>query len=212
MWNAGLVPFGDNEEGADNLSYGKRSHFIDHKESDNLDNLVTLIGIRYTTARGDSAKAIDLICSKLGLRGRKATTETTPVAGGDIADFEALVQQVYQQQSLSLTEKCVRALVHNYGTEAGNVIDLAVQDKSLAATIGDTQVLKAEIKYAVEKEMAYSLADVVFRRTDLATGSNPGAQVLKECLSIMSPLLEWDEQEMQVQLDDVLQRFPAWNK
>jgi hypothetical protein len=29
---------------------------------------------------------------------------------------------------------------------------------------------------------------------------------------IMSPFLEWDEQEMRVQLDDVLQRFPAWNK
>ena len=212
MWNAGLVPFGDNEEGADNLSYGKRSHFIDHKESDNLDNLVTLIGIRYTTARGDSAKAIDLICTKLGIRGRNTTTETTPVAGGDIADFEALVQQVYQQQSLGLTEDCVRALVHNYGTEVDKVIDIAAQDKSLAVTLGDTQVLKAEIKYAVEKEMAFSLADVVFRRTDLATGSNPGVPALKECASIMSTLLAWDEQEIQVQLDEVLQRFPAWNK
>jgi len=212
MWNAGLVPFGDNEEGADNLSYGKRSHFIDHKESDNLDNLVTLIGIRYTTARGDSAKAIDLICTKLGIRGRNTTTETTPVAGGDIADFEALVQQVYQLQSLGLTEDCVRALVHNYGTEVDKVIDIAAQDKSLAVTLGDTQVLKAEIKYAVEKEMAYSLADVVFRRTDLATGSNPGGPALKECASIMSALLAWDEQEIQAQLDEVLQRFPAWNK
>ena len=217
MWNAGLVPFGENEEGADNLSYGKRSHFIDHKESDDLENLVTLIGIRYTTARGDSAKAIDLICSKLGKRGGKAATESTPVAGGDIADFEALVQKLYEQQSASLSEKglsekCVRALAHNYGTEAAEVIDIAVQDNSLAATLGDSQVLKAEVAYAVKQEMACNLADVVFRRTDLATGSNPGEQVLKECALFMSSLLSWDEEEMQAQVDNVVQRFPAWNQ
>ena len=32
MWNAGLVPFGENDEGAEDLSYGKRSHIIDHEE------------------------------------------------------------------------------------------------------------------------------------------------------------------------------------
>ena len=210
MWNAGLVPFGENEEGAENLSYGKRSHFIDHKVSDNLDNLVTLIGVRYTTARGDSAKAIDLICSKLGAGKLKAATESIPVVGGDIADFEALVQQVHQQQSLKLSENCVRALAHNYGTEIEKIIDIAARDKSLAETLGDTLVLKAEVVYAVEKEMAYSLADVVFRRTDLATGSNPGEQALRECAELMSTLLAWDEQEIQAQLDEVLQHFPAW--
>ncbi len=212
MWNAGLVPFGENEEGAENLSYGKRSHFIDHKVSDNLDNLVTIIGVRYTTARGDTAKAIDLICSKLGAGKLKAETESTPVTGGDIADFEALVQQMYQQQSLNLSESCVRALAHNYGTEINKIIDIAEQNKSLAETLGDTQVLKAEVVFAVKKEMACSLADVVFRRTDLATGSNPGEQVLRECAELMSTLLAWDEQEIQTQMDDVLQHFPAWNQ
>ena len=212
MWNAGLVPFGENEEGADNLSYGKRSHFIDHKQSDGLDNLVTLIGIRYTTARGDSAKAIDLICSKLNMRKCKTATESTPLTGGDIADFEALVQQVYQQQSLGLSESCVRALVHNYGTEVQTIIELAIQDNTLADTLGDTLVIKAEIVNAVNNEMASTLADVVFRRTDLATGSNPGESVLNECVLIMSKLLTWDEQEIQRQIENVLQRFPAWNQ
>ena len=212
MWNAGLVPFGENEEGAKNLSYGKRSHFIDHKTSDNLDNLVTLIGVRYTTARGDSAKAINLICKKLGFRGRKAKTDSTPVVGGDIADFDAAVQQLYKQQSLNLSENCVRALVHNNGTEAEDIIAIAEQDISLAEKLGDTQVLKAEVVNAVKNELAHNLSDVVFRRTDLATGSNPGVPVLIECAQIMASLLSWDEQEIKDQVDTVMQRFPAWNK
>jgi len=210
MWNAGLVPFGENEEGADDLSYGKRSHFIDHKIQDDLDNLITLIGIRYTTARGDSAKAIDLVCKKLGRAGVKAATETTPLSGGDIADFELMVQQLYKQQSLGLSEECLRALVHNYGTEAGALLALATKDKTLAVTLGETQVLKVEIKYAVEHEMAFELADVVFRRTDLATGSSPGAPVLADCAEYMAAMLNWDESKKQAQLDAVKQRFPSW--
>lgn len=211
MWNAGLVPFGENEEGAKNLSYGKRSHFIDHKTADDLDNLVTLIGVRYTTARGDSAKAIDLICKKLGVKRRKPKTDFIPVVGGDIADFDEAVQQLFKKQTLGLSEDCVRALVHNYGTEVDNIIAIASQDIALSAVLGDTQVLKAEVVNAVTNETAYNLSDVVFRRTDLATGSNPGEQVLMECADIMSGLLGWDEQEKKSQVESVLQRFPAWN-
>lgn len=211
MWNAGLVPFGENEEGAKNLSYGKRSHFIDHKISDGLDNLVTLIGVRYTTARGDSAKAIDLICKKLNFKGNKANTATTPVYGGDIADFEMAVQQLYDKQALSLSHECVRALVHNYGAKAYAVINIAEMDSTLAEVLGDTQVLKAEIVHAVKNEMALKLSDAVFRRTDLATGSNPGEPVLAECADIMAGLLGWNKQECKTQIDAVLQRFPTWN-
>lgn len=212
MWNAGLVPFGDNEEGANNLSYGKRSHFIDHKESEDLDNLVTLIGIRYTTARGDSAKAIDLICEKLNQPKRKTATASTPLVGGDIADFDALVQQTFQQQKLNLSEDCIRALTHNYGTEVNKVIDIAQQDTILSQRLGDTQVIKAEIVNAVKNEMAITLADVVFRRTDLATGSNPGESVLRECADMMAELLIWSEEEITRQMEDALQRFPTWNQ
>lgn len=209
MWNAGLVPFGENEEGADDLSYGKRSHFIDHKVTDKLENFITLIGIRYTTARGDSAKAIDLVCSKLGLK-KTARTQDIPLVGGDIADFDVLVKQVHQQQKLSLSLDVVRALVHNHGTQVHDVIELAERDNSLAETLGDTKVIKAEIVYAVKNEMADTLADIVFRRTDLATGSNPGRQVLLECATLVSGMLMWDEAEQVRQVEQVEGRFPSW--
>ena len=184
IWNAGLVPFGENEEGAEDLSYGKRSHLIDHTREDGIDGLVTLIGVRYTTARGDAAKAVDLVCSKLGVNTGKPATSSIPLVGGNIGDFEALVQLVYQTQDLSLSEGCVRALVHNHGTEAVRVVEAANRDRSLADTIGDTYVLKAEVAHAVKNEMAW---------TDL-----------------MAELLKWDEQETEKQMDAVLKRFPSW--
>jgi glycerol-3-phosphate dehydrogenase len=57
-WNAGLVPFGENEPGAGNLRYGHRSRLVDHEAAHGLHGLVTLIGIRYTTGRYDAARSL----------------------------------------------------------------------------------------------------------------------------------------------------------
>ena len=210
MWNAGLVPFGENEAGAKDLSYGKRSHLIDHKASEDLEGLVTLVGVRFTTARGDAAKAMDMVCSKLGVSSSRPATESIAISGGDIKDFEALVRRLHQQQSLGLGEDCVRALVHNHGTGASQLINLANRNRSLAETIGDTGTIKAEIVHAVDDEMAHTLADVVFRRTDIATGSNPGMKYLQECANIMAGIRGWSDEETQNQLGQVTQRFPDW--
>jgi glycerol-3-phosphate dehydrogenase len=209
MWNAGLVPFGENEPGARDLSYGKRSHLIDHKVSEGLEGLVTLVGVRYTTARGDAAKAVDMVCAKLEACRSRPATESIPLSGGDFEDFETLVREI-QQQSPGLQQDCVRALAHNYGTCAARIAAMASRDSSLAGTIGDTGVTRAEIVHAVESEMAYDLADVVFRRTDMATGGNPGMESLQECANIMAGIWGWSEQETQAQIDRVMKRFPDW--
>lgn len=210
MWNAGLVPFGENDEGAKDLSYGKRSDLIDHSIADNVDGLVTLIGVRYTTARGDAAKAIDMVCSKLGVTIKRPATDYIPISGGDIRDFDALVRQLLERQKLGLSDDCARALVHNYGTAADRILERADSDRSLAETLGNTSTLKAEIHHAVDNEMAITLSDVVFRRTDLATGGNPGDDCLSDCADIMAQLAGWSEQKTRSQLDAVMQRFPSW--
>ncbi len=210
MWNAGLVPFGDNDDDAENLSYGKRSHLTDHKLADGLDGLVTLIGIRYTTARGDTAKAIDMVCAKLGKTAKRAPTDYSPVFGGDIADFDELVEETFRNQMLGLTKNCVRSITHNHGTGANDVLSLAEKQKWMADVLGETQVLKAEVVYAVRNEMAQTLGDIVFRRTDLATGGNPGTEVLHECANILATELGWDDGRVQDEIAKVLQRFPEW--
>jgi len=83
------VPFGDGRNAAGELSFGKESRYIDHREQ-GIDGLVTLIGIRYTTARGDSAKALDLLLQQMPGPPGRAPTERVPLAGGDIADFSRL--------------------------------------------------------------------------------------------------------------------------
>jgi glycerol-3-phosphate dehydrogenase len=209
MWNAGLVPFGVNEPGAINLSYGKRSNMIDHSKTDGVEGLVTLIGIRYTTARADSAKAIDIAAGKLGVPAPRRDSTAIPIMGGDISDFEAFVRTLTASQRLGLDGRVVRALAHNYGTRATEVLANAEKNPELAQTLGDTTTLKAEVIHAIRQEMALTLADIVFRRTDLATGGNPGDPVLRACAELAGRELGWSGEQLEAQLRDVHKRFPV---
>ncbi|HFD80523.1 MAG TPA: glycerol-3-phosphate dehydrogenase/oxidase [Gammaproteobacteria bacterium] len=209
MWNAGLVPFGVNEPGATNLSYGKRSNLIDHRKSQGVDGLVTLIGIRYTTARADSARAIDIAVDKLGARLPRPDSANIPITGGDIPDFEKFVREITGKQQLGIGAEVMRALAHNYGTCVDQVLSLAEKTPELARTLGDSTVIKAEVLNAIEQEMAVTLSDIVFRRTDLATGGNPGDHVLRECADLAARELGWTEEQKEAQLQEVYRRFPS---
>ena len=75
--NCGLVPFGDSRTADGELSFGKESRITDHR-SQGIDALVTLIGIRYTTARGDAARALDLLLEQMPNAPGRSATQSTP--------------------------------------------------------------------------------------------------------------------------------------
>ena len=207
MWNAGLVPFGENAPDAVDLKYGKESRLVDHKKESNLDGLVTLIGVRYTMGRDGAAQAIDLVSKKLGRNLPQAPTQKIPVHGGKIANFHGLVESVGRNQPFALSPKVIDALLHNHGTEYRAIFDLISQDGSLGERLGATCVLGAEVVNAIRNEMAMSLSDIIFRRTDLATGMNPGDNALNACAKLAAQELGWSGQRVQSELKKVRSRL-----
>ncbi|HHH46794.1 MAG TPA: glycerol-3-phosphate dehydrogenase/oxidase [Thiotrichales bacterium] len=203
--NAGLVPFGENDPDARDLSYGKRSVLIDHERQGECRNLVTLIGIRYTMARGDSARAVDLAARKLGFRTARPPTDRLPVHGGDFDHFDALVAEI-RGRLPSGDAAVAESLAHNHGSAYGEVLDSARGPEDLEP-IESTRVLPAQIRHAVRNEMALSLADVVFRRTDLATGGHPGDSVLDHAARLVGEVLGWNETTLTEQRAAVARRF-----
>jgi glycerol-3-phosphate dehydrogenase len=209
MWNAGLLPFGDNEEGAEDLRYGKRSHVIDHREEQGLENLVSLIGVRYTMARGDAATAVDLVQKKIGERVERAPTHRVPVHGGDFESMDALADTVARAAPLNLAPGAVTALARNYGTDFRSVLELA--HGAWSGCLPGTTTLRAEVLHAIREEMAVSLADIAFRRTDLATGGHPGAEALHEAATLAAEELGWDERRRRAEIAAVEKRFVVGN-
>ena len=207
MWNAGLTLFGENKPGAVDLSYGKRSIVVDHAQEDRVEGLITLIGVRFTTARGIAEKAVNLVFDKLGRPSPKPETAVTPIHGGDFDNFDQLLYKANQQRPLSLSTDVMDSLLQNYGTAYNDILQIANENPALAETVGNSKVIKAEIIHAIHAEMAQKLSDVIFRRTDLATGEHPGAAALQTCANLMAGELGWDKARVQQELAEVEPRF-----
>jgi glycerol-3-phosphate dehydrogenase len=189
--NCGLVPFGDSRTSSGELSFGKESRFIDHR-TQGIGGLVTLIGIRYTTARGDSARALDLLLEQMPKSPGRAPTEFTPLAGGDIADFTAFEATARREAAHAVPSRTLEAWLRNYGTEYRSLAQRA-ELPGQAEPIGDSATVRAELTHAVEHEMAVHLEDVILRRTNLGSGSHPGSSAVAQAAAVMQPLLGWSE-------------------
>ena len=210
--NCGLVPFGADPGSVEALSFGKESRFMDHSALHGVQGLVSLVGIRFTTARGDAAEALDLLLRQWPEAPARAETETKPLVGGDLGTFEVFRSRAHHQGSRAVGRRTLDRLLRAYGTEYPEVLRLADANPADAAVLHGTGTLLAEVTYAVQSEMAVRLEDVVLRRTEMGSGCHPGQAALEAVAGRMRELLVWSADREQAELAataDVLARHGA---
>ncbi len=206
--NAGLVPFGRNPRDATDLRYGHRSRLVDHAQTDGLDNLITLIGVRLTTGRYEAELAVDLVFRKLERDPPRSRTASTRLFGGDISSLDEHLNEASRLHAASLGTAAVQSLVRNYGSEYKRVVSHLQDDSGLGTAIGSSTTIRAQVVHAVREEMARTVGDIVFRRTDLATGDYPGLPALEGCAAILAAELGFTAGEVAAQIGRVAARFP----
>jgi glycerol-3-phosphate dehydrogenase len=192
--NCGLVPFGDSTTATGELSFGKESRYIDHREH-GVAGLVTVIGIRYTTARGDAARALDLLLRQMPRPPGQAPTSKTPLVGGRITNFADLQLRARREVPQYISSPTLEAWLRNHGSEYALLAELAASPDE-ARLLGNSATAMAEVTHAVRAEMAVHLEDVVLRRTDLGGGSHPGPLAILQAAQRMQQLLGWTEQRL----------------
>jgi len=205
--HCGLVLFGRNDGESVHLSFGKRSCLVDHEKVDGIEGLLTLLGVRYTTARCEAERAIDLAVQKLGRPARPCLTGQTAVHGGHVPSFDDFLARLISEYSALLPVGAIRNLAHNYGSAYSNVLKYTVGNPFGRLTLGPSVVVGAEVIHAVREEMAVKLADVVFRRTNLGTGSFPGEQALVAAADLMAVELAWDQRKKEEEIAEVMAVF-----
>ena len=143
-----------------------REHAILESET----GLISIVGGKLTTYRKMAAQVVDLVCKRLReLDGRPvpapALTDKRPLPGGEMQDLDLLIDST---ESEGLPRAVATHLVHTYGSETAAVARLATSDPALAAPVvpGHATVW-AEILYAMRREMAITLGDLLIRRTHL---------------------------------------------
>jgi glycerol-3-phosphate dehydrogenase len=142
---------------------------------------------------------------KLGRPAVPCTTTTTPLAGADIRGATAQARARLGH----LPPDVVANLLASYGVEAEAVLGAAAGSVSGADRLcTGRESLESEAIFAVEREMAVQLADVVFRRTGLGTIGHPGLPCLQRCADIIGVRLGWGADERARQIRDTERQLP----
>lgn len=201
-YNTGLVLFGKNRPGAEDLRYGHRSSVTDHGRAHGVEGLYSLIGVRYTTARAEAESLIDGIAARRGWSCGHCCTATTPVYGGDIEDVGRLTRE-FRDRWPALDPSTVESLCLRYGTEAPAALEPTGPEQ-----VNPDHVLPRSIRHAVREEMAQTLVDVVVRRTDLGLFEMPPSSVLREVAATMAVELGWGAARVEEEIRGVQAAFP----
>jgi len=205
--NAGLLPFGENQPGQKDLSFGKRSVLIDHAAREGLSGLITGMAVRWTMGRLLGEKAIDLACKKLECESRPSRTSTTAVHGGDIGDRDQLLRSIRTHAGAHLSDETIVHLADTFGSLTGEVL----KQPDGVAMLCDSRTLIAEVRHAARNELCVTLSDIVLRRLDLGTGCEMGDKLLGECSDIAGEELGWDTERRRIEIKRVKGSYPFAN-
>lgn len=137
----------------------------EHAVTTTAPGLITVSGGKLTTYRVMARDTVDAVQRMLGRPVREGPTGTVPLPGGDVA-LDAQREIAAQRTG---SHALAVHLLHRYGAEWSDVWSLAESDGALALPLSPPlSYLHAEIAWAVTREMALSLGDVLMRRVPLA--------------------------------------------
>ncbi len=178
----------------------KKSWVVDHR-ADGIEGLMSVQGVRFTTARSTAERAVDLAASVLGRRVAICRSAKSPLAGGDMPNFDEFLSDALSRRPGSLPEPALRRLVMCYGTRYVEVLRTLPGDPDGALPIGQScGVTRCEVLRAIRDEMAVRLADVLLRRTEAGTAGHPGHEAVSHVATLMVAECGWDRARMAAEI------------
>jgi len=169
--------------------------------SQGIDGIVSVAGVKYTTARAVAEHVTDKVVTKLQRSAASCRTAVTPLPGGDLLDIAAEMAAARREHG-DLSSGTMSHLVTAHGSRYRHVLELAVGRAEWRAPVAeDSPVIGAELVWAVRHEMALTLNDAVVRRTPLGALGYPGDAAAHCAAGIVGTELGWSDQRRREELD-----------
>jgi glycerol-3-phosphate dehydrogenase len=190
----------------------RKYQILDHGKISDRPGLLSVLGGKYTTSRSMAQDVVDRVCKQLGKGGRCVTAQL-PVGGGDIGIVsEYLDRQRANAQGL-VDDACLEELVLSYGSAYVDVLDYVRREGRLGQRIApDRPFILAQVDYALDHEMAQTVADVALRRTDAGNmGDRDGrvGQAIADEIALVRKLPEAEIKKQLAEYRDLLSIDPA---
>jgi len=206
---AGIRPLvvGDKKEST--YSVSRKHEIIDHKKTDNIAGLYSVIGGKWTTSRALAELTVDKVLKNSTKPFVRSATKDTPLIGERFeGGFESALTENIRKMSSTLDPKLTERLFSYYGSEYVKIIALYKKNsKSKNPVHKLAQHTVAEIEHAVENESAIKLADFLMRRSTLGNTGIPESEILHNIADIMGSLLGWSKQDRQNEIAEYLSTY-----
>jgi len=184
----------------------------EHTVASPAPGLSVIAGGKLTTYRVMAKDAVD---HAIGQRAAAlpSITHTIPLEGA--VGLHAVARQARTWASdFGWTPPMVDHLLHRYGANLAQIVELCQADPSLATPLAHAPAyLRAEVHYGVTHEGALHLEDLVEHRTRLIYEvPDAGLAALPGIADIAAPLLGWDEKTTQAEIDSFTARDAAYRE
>ena len=205
---SGLTP-GEGVDPDSDANRARHSDVIDHQKLEQVDGIVSIVGVKFTTARLVAEHVVDLAFRKLGRKPAACNVRSIPLPGA--VGFDGFGN----------LKEDIDGLTAGVGSDSDNIRFLLESHRSSFPDIGNISIPEHQdardylfqqcCRHAVKSEMAVRLSDLLFRRTDLAARGELTEADIQWCTDLMVGELAWSDARLKEELRntkvDCEQRF-----
>ena len=188
----------------------------EHTIATSASGVITVSGGKLTTYRSMAAEIVDIAVRALGRpRLRASRTERLPLPGGDLAGVDAeivaaapVVAETWRAAGLvpddaDAARRVAARIVGAHGSRWRELWALAGREPALAApVVTGLPYVGAELRWAVEHEMALTLADLLVRRVPLAFETRDhGRAAAVTASAVVAGALGWSEERRRHEIE-----------
>lgn len=160
---------------------------------ESADGLISIAGGKFTTARAVARRVVDRVAARLTPADFPSSrTARTPLLGGRPVSREEDTAWSARAKALGLDDAQTTALRETYGARFGALLDLAAERGPGGRLHAGLPWIGVQVDFAVERELARTLEDVLRRRLPVALGPYRRDPALCDAVADrMARLLGW---------------------
>ena len=218
---AGVRPLVSDESSEDE-SATSREHVL----SIDKDGLINIAGGKLTTYRKMAAEVVDksveyLRCMDKLPKLRSVNTAEEPLPGAvgwpEKDGLSWIEQELQNRVGQQLQPQTIALLAKTYGMRSFDVIELINEDGTLAdKIIDDRPEIMAQVRFAIEQEISWTIRDVLIRRTQIFfRDTKQGMDCVERVGAYMAKILGWNDVQRQKEQEayiEEVQRSQAWQE
>lgn len=205
----GLRPLvADDTENSYNVS--RKFEVVDHSD-EGVHGLITVEGGKYTTSRHLAEQVVDLAGKKLLAKLPKSVSYKNYLYACHLPSLQDFFSELEKHYKDEFPPETIGYLGRLYGMKIHEVIRTCREKPEWQRPLNEDGEMLGQVVYALRNELAFTLTDVLLRRTGIGTLGKPSEEILTAILDVMKGHFSWDTSRCEKELQQVAQVY-GWAK